>query len=75
MLEPDLPNYMSTHLLRELMKTETSQLVHTMCNCINLHQVQRQTIYIEKPKNLFRKYMPYFASFYLQLETRRVHLI
>jgi hypothetical protein len=24
---------------------------------------------------LFRQYMPYFASFYLQLETRHVYLI
>jgi hypothetical protein len=54
---------MSTHLLRELIKTETSQLVHTMCNCINFHQVQRQTIYIEKPKG------------YIQLKTILTHSI
>jgi hypothetical protein len=55
MLEPDLPKCMSTHLLRELIKTETSQLVHTTCNCKKLHQVQRQTIYIEKPKDFESK--------------------
>lgn len=55
MLEHDLPKHMSTHLLRELIKTETSQLVHTMCNCINFHQVQRQTIYIKKPKDFESK--------------------
>jgi hypothetical protein len=35
MLEHDLPKHMSTHLLRELIKTETSQLVHTMCPMVS----------------------------------------